>query len=118
MDTTSKTPKDWTVADTDTAAAILLHLGIGSEASKEPFIDSRRDAIAQIIRARVDYEIAQEREGCAFAAECHSGFGDMSTIETCSALIRARSEEPDDCVHVPREIYERLIANAKDGSPS
>ncbi|NTF16994.1 hypothetical protein G6L37_00945 [Agrobacterium rubi] len=80
---------DWTIADTDTSAAILLYLGIGSEASKEPFIDRRRDAIARIIRARVDYEIAQEREKCAFAAD-----------------------EPNDCIHVSKEIKARLIAPA------
>lgn len=108
---------DWTVADTETASEILLYLGIGSEASKEPFIDRRRDMIATIIRKRVDHEITQEREGCAFAAECHSGFGDPETIENCAALIRARSEEPEDCIHVPKEVYARLTATgAQDSS--
>lgn len=107
---------DWTVADTDTAAEILLYLGIGSEASKEPFIDRRRDRIATIIRKRVDYEIAQEREGCAFAAECHSGFGDPETIDNCAALIRARAEDPEDCIHVPKEIYARLTSSTAEDS--
>lgn len=107
------TTDDWTIADTDTATEILLYLGIATEASKEPFIDRRRDAIARIIRGRVDYEITQEREGCAFAAECHSGFGDWHTIETCAALIRARSDEPDDCVHVPKDVHARLISTPR-----
>lgn len=107
------TRDDWTIADTDTAAEILNYLGIGSEASKEPFLDRRRDAIARIIRARVDYEIAQEREGCAFAAECHSGFGDPESIEACAALIRRRSDEPEDCIHVRKDAYAELIANSQ-----
>lgn len=101
---------DWTIADTKAAAAILDYLGIGSEVSKEPAVDRRRDAIAKIVRARVDYEVAQEREGCAFAAECHSGFGDPSSIEACAALIRGRADEPEDCIHVPKDVYARLIS--------
>lgn len=47
-------PDDWTVSDTETAGVILNYLGRGQEASKDPYIDPRRDHIARIIRARID----------------------------------------------------------------
>ena len=48
---------DWTVLDTETAGMILNYLGRGQEASKDPYIDPRRDHIARIIRGHVDTEV-------------------------------------------------------------
>lgn len=53
---------DWTVADTDTAREILNYLGYGSDASREPGADRRRDKIAAIIRARIDAATAPAPE--------------------------------------------------------
>lgn len=53
-------PEDWTVSDTETAGVILNYLGRGQEASKDPYIDPRRDHIARIIRARIDAEAKQQ----------------------------------------------------------
>ena len=44
---------DWTVDDTLTAREILNYLGIGSDASLEPFADRRRDHVAKIIQKRI-----------------------------------------------------------------
>lgn len=44
---------DWTVDDSLTAREILAYLGIGSDASLEPFADRRRDHIAKLIQKRV-----------------------------------------------------------------
>lgn len=45
---------DWTVDDTDAAREIMNYLGYGSDASREPGADRRRDKIAGMIRARID----------------------------------------------------------------
>lgn len=102
-------PDDWTLDDTATADEILLLLGIGSDASKEPGADWRRDRIAAIIRKRTDEAVRQEREGSAFAVECHSGFGDLASIEACAELVRARGEEQDECIHLVKPRYAAIM---------
>lgn len=102
-------PDDWNLDDTATADEILLLLGIGSDASKEPGADWRRDRIAAIIRKRTDEAVHQEREGSAFAVECHSGFGDLASIEACAELVRARGEEQDECIHLVKPRYAAIM---------
>jgi hypothetical protein len=53
---------DWTVDDTDTAREIMNYLGYGSDASREPGADRRRDKIAAMIRARIDAATAPSPE--------------------------------------------------------
>ncbi len=53
---------DWTVDDTDTAREILNYLGYGSDASREPGADRRRDKIAAMICARIDAATAPAPE--------------------------------------------------------
>lgn len=53
---------DWTVDDTDTAREIMNYLGYGSDASREPGADRRRDKIAAMIRARIDAATAPAPE--------------------------------------------------------
>jgi hypothetical protein len=103
------TPDDWTLDDTATADEILLLLGEPGSASKEPGADWKRDRIASIIRGRTDAAVAQEREGSAFAVECHSGFGDPESIEACAALVRARAEEKEECVHLHKARYAAIM---------
>lgn len=107
-------PDDWTLDDTATADEILLLLGEPGSASKEPGADWKRDRLAQIVRNRVDAAVAQEREGCAFAAECHSGFGDPASIEACAALVRERGEEEDECVHLQKPRYAAIMQSLHD----
>lgn len=59
-----------------------------------------------------DEAIMQERESCAFAVECHSGFGDPATIEACAQIIRDRSDPSlrSDSVHLTPERYAELLA--------
>lgn len=45
--------EDWTVDDSLTARGILDYLGIGSDASLEPYADRRRDQVAKLIQKRV-----------------------------------------------------------------
>jgi hypothetical protein len=102
-------PDDWTLEDTATADEILLLLGHGGSASKEPGADWKRDRIASIIRKRTDAAVVQEREGSAFAVECHSGFGDPASIEACAALVRARGEEQEECIHLQKSRYAAIM---------
>lgn len=69
-------------------------------------------ARAEAAEAGSDEAIMQERESCAFAVECHSGFGDPATIEACAQIIRDRSDPSlrSDSVHLTPERYADLLA--------
>lgn len=70
---------DWTVDDTDTAREILNYMGYGSDASREPGADRRRDKIAAMIRARIDAATSPAPEkhvwGEAKAEDCVLSIG-------------------------------------------
>lgn len=85
-----------TSAACDSAATTLLAISARAEAAE----------------AGSDEAIMQERESCAFAVECHSGFGDPATIEACAQIIRDRSDPSlrSDSVHLTPERYAELLA--------
>lgn len=87
----------WTLDDVATADEILALMGTTGNAAGS---ESLRDAIAAVVGQRAEAAVRQEREGCAFAVECHSGFGDPESIEACAALVRARGEDSEECVHL------------------
>lgn len=79
---------DWTVDDTDTAREILNYLGHGSDASREPGADRRRDKIAAMIRARIDAATApapKEHESFAILV---SRYGENPSQEGFDAIHR------------------------------
>ena len=61
---------DWTVDDTLTAREILDYLGIGSDASLEPYADRRRDAVAKIIQKRIVATPPAEQHPDDIAVDC------------------------------------------------
>lgn len=89
------------------------------EAKREEEHGNERMAQVALLRSEIetlkrerDEAVKQERESCAFDAECVSGFGDPWTIETIAANIRARGPEDEkELVHVSRETWERLKAS-------
>lgn len=62
--------------------------------------------------ALIEAAILSERESCAFAVECHSGFGDPETIEACAQNVRDRSNPAlrSDSIHLTPERYDELSA--------
>ncbi|WP_156369309.1 hypothetical protein [Aureimonas sp. Leaf324] len=67
--------------------------------------------MSQVLADRIAQALVQEREGCAFAAECHSGFGDEHTIDACAAIIRSRGSPgmASDSIHVSHGRYLELL---------
>ncbi|MBU2791923.1 hypothetical protein HAQ01_00495, partial [Acidithiobacillus thiooxidans] len=45
---------DYTVSDSEVAESILRYLGFAVEPSLEPYVDRKRDHVAQIVRAAID----------------------------------------------------------------
>ncbi|QIB36833.1 hypothetical protein G3A56_01490 [Rhizobium oryzihabitans] len=78
---------DWTVSDTECASEILLLLGIGSDPSKEPGADWRRDKVAKIIRRHIDDRSAQVQDvaGC-LPEEVHEAATEVITAHECGML--------------------------------
>lgn len=70
--------------------------------------------IRTFTQEEIDEAVRQEREGCAFAVETHSGFGDPSTIEVCAANVRARGDSSDECIHLDKGRYAELIASLQE----
>lgn len=99
------------IYDNDMRAIVEAALQSAAETPPSPYAHLAARTYSQ---AELDEAIRQEREGCAFAAECHSGFGDPSSIEACADLIRARGDEPEECIHVRKDRYAALLRAEAD----